>query len=97
MGWMITDSILGSCKRLFLSYKNTNQDWFWKRSSSRRQEVLGVLSLGVKSGQRVLLTANLFLLQRLRMSGSAPLLPMYVFMVCTGATQPFTRTLLNPR
>jgi hypothetical protein len=46
---------------------------------------IGVLSR-VKSGRAVMLTTHFYLVPRLRMSGTKPLLPSYTFMARTGMT-----------
>jgi hypothetical protein len=41
------------------------------------------------------LTTHVHLVQRLRMSGVALLLPLYAFMVCRGTSLPFTFTFIS--
>jgi hypothetical protein len=47
------------------------------------------------NGWDIVLTTHLYLFPRLRMSEAIPLLPLYAFIVCTGATLLFKTYLLS--
>jgi len=75
VGWTIRVSITGKDIRFCFSLERS--DLLWHPPS--------LLFSGVKGlKQRGKLTPRIYIIPRLRMGGAMPLLPLYIFMSCTG-------------
>jgi len=85
MGWTVQGSNPGRGQRLFSS--PNHPDWLWGPPSllfsGNKCSFPGVKLPGCES-------TDLHPLLSLRMSGAIPLLPLYVFLACTGENFTFT-------